>query len=64
MWVHLRMCLTCGHVGCCDHSPNGHATGHFQATGHPLLRSLEPGEVWAWCFADDEFFEELPATPG
>ena len=57
-WVHLRLCLTCGHVGCCDSSKNKHATRHFHATQHPLVKSLEPGEHWAWCYADAEFFEE------
>ena len=52
-WVHLRMCLTCGKVGCCDSSPNRHATAHFHETAHPLIRSAEPGEAWAWCFADE-----------
>jgi MFS family permease len=52
-WVHLRMCLTCGHVGCCDSSRGAHATGHFWATGHPIVRSLEPGETWRWCYVDD-----------
>ncbi len=52
-WVHLRMCLTCGHVGCCDSSPNRHATAHFRATGHPIVRSIEPGESWRWCYADE-----------
>jgi uncharacterized UBP type Zn finger protein len=51
-WVHLRLCLSCGHVGCCDSSPGRHATRHFQATGHPMIRSLEPGESWAWCYVD------------
>jgi hypothetical protein len=49
-WVHLRMCLQCGHVGCCDDSPNRHATGHFHATGHAVIRSAEPGEDWRWCY--------------
>jgi uncharacterized UBP type Zn finger protein len=53
-WVHLRMCLTCGHVGCCDSSPARHATAHYSVTGHPVMRSLEPGEDWRWCFADLE----------
>ncbi|BCS31147.1 hypothetical protein TBR22_A03470 [Luteitalea sp. TBR-22] len=57
-WVHLRLCLVCGHVGCCDSSKNKHATRHFHATQHPLVRSLERGERWAWCYADEEFFEE------
>jgi uncharacterized UBP type Zn finger protein len=50
--VHLRMCLICGHVGCCDSSKNKHATQHFHATGHPLIRSLERGENWMWCYVD------------
>ncbi len=53
-WVHLRMCLTCGHAGCCDHSPNRHATKHYHATGHPIVRSLEEGETWRWCYVDQE----------
>lgn len=53
-WVHLRYCLTCGHVGCCDSSPGKHATRHFQETGHPIIQSLEPGETWRWCFVDQE----------
>ena len=52
-WVHLRQCLTCGHVGCCDSSRRRHATAHFWATGHPIVRSLEPGETWRWCYVDD-----------
>src|SRR5581483_4928556 len=52
-WVHLRLCLTCGHVGCCDSSPNRHATAHFHGTSHPIVRSLEPGEEWAWCYVDE-----------
>jgi uncharacterized UBP type Zn finger protein len=51
-WLHLRICLECGHVGCCDSSPGKHATAHEQSTGHPIIRSLEPGETWSWCFAD------------
>src|ERR1044072_488253 len=54
-WVHLRLCLTCGHVGCCDSSPNRHATKHYHATGHPIVRSVQPGEDWAWCYADEVF---------
>jgi uncharacterized UBP type Zn finger protein len=53
-WAHLRMCLTCGHVGCCDSSPQRHATAHFEATGHPVMRSIEPGETWRWCYVDLE----------
>jgi uncharacterized UBP type Zn finger protein len=52
-WVHLRMCMTCGHMGCCDSSPSKHATKHFHATGHPIMRSMEPGEDWGWCFVDE-----------
>jgi uncharacterized UBP type Zn finger protein len=52
-WVHLRLCQTCGHVGCCDESPNRHATAHFGATMHPVIRSFEPGESWLWCFVDE-----------
>ncbi|WP_103942114.1 ubiquitin carboxyl-terminal hydrolase 14 [Thermomonospora echinospora] len=52
-WVHLRLCLTCGHVGCCDSSPQRHAFKHYQDTGHPVIRSFEPGEHWRWCFADE-----------
>jgi len=52
-WVHLRMCRTCGHAGCCDSSPNKHATKHYHDTNHPIVRSMEPGEDWSWCYADD-----------
>lgn len=58
-WVHLRLCSTCGHVGCCDSSPNKHATRHFHSTNHPIIKSHEPGEDWAYCYADDAFFESL-----
>ena len=51
-WVHLRICLACGHVGCCDSSPNKHASAHFANSDHALIRSLEPGEEWSWCFED------------
>lgn len=51
-WVHLRICLICGHVGCCDQSKNRHATRHFHTTGHPLVQSFEPGEQWVWCYED------------
>jgi K+:H+ antiporter len=51
-WVHLRICLTCGHVGCCDDSPNRHAWAHHARSGHPLIRSIEEGETWGWCFED------------
>ncbi|MEM9950284.1 MAG: UBP-type zinc finger domain-containing protein [Chloroflexota bacterium] len=56
-WVHLRMCLTCGHVGCCDSSPGKHATAHHQETEHPIVRSIEPGETWAWCYVDQVSFQ-------
>jgi uncharacterized UBP type Zn finger protein len=52
-WLHLRICLECGKVGCCDDSPNRHARAHAHASGHPLIRSLEPGEKWSWCFQDE-----------
>lgn len=52
-WVHLRMCRTCGHVGCCDSSPNRHATAHLRESGHPIARSIEPGESWSWCYVDE-----------
>jgi uncharacterized UBP type Zn finger protein len=52
-WVHLRICLECGHVGCCDSSPGKHASQHNAQTGHPIIRSLEPGEIWSWCFPDE-----------
>lgn len=55
-WVHLRMCLTCGKIGCCDSSPNRHARQHAAAEGHPLVRSAEPGEDWSYCFVDDVAF--------
>jgi CPA2 family monovalent cation:H+ antiporter-2 len=51
-WVHLRLCLECGHVGCCDDSKNKHATKHFRVTEHPIIRSIQPGENWKWCFVD------------
>ena len=59
-WVHLRLCLSCGHVGCCDNSPNKHATKHFHQTKHPLIRSFEPGEDWGWCYVDELFIEPAP----
>jgi uncharacterized UBP type Zn finger protein len=58
-WVHLRVCLTCGHVGCCNSSKNKHATAHYHETGHPMVKSLEQGEEWAYCYVDDVFFEHL-----
>ncbi len=56
-WVHLRLCLSCGHVGCCDQSPNRHATAHVQASGHPVIRSFEPDEDWIWCYIDGVYLE-------
>jgi len=56
-WVHLRLCLICGHVGCCDDSKNKHATKHFHATKHPIIQSFEPGEHWRWCYVDELFME-------
>ena len=53
-WVHLRVCLTCGEVRCCDSSPGRHATKHFHASGHPIVTSAEPGETWVWCYAHEE----------
>jgi uncharacterized UBP type Zn finger protein len=52
-WVHLRQCLSCGYVGCCDSSPRQHATGHYGTTEHPVMRSVEPGELWRWCYVDE-----------
>ena len=52
-WVHLRECQTCGHVGCCDSSPRRHASAHFRASGHPVIRSIMPGEYWDWCYLDE-----------
>jgi uncharacterized UBP type Zn finger protein len=60
-WVHLRMCLICGKVGCCDSSKNRHATKHFRATEHPLIRSVERGESWVWCYVDELMAGELAA---
>ena len=59
-WVHLRLCLSCGHVGCCDNSPGKHATKHFRQTQHPIIRSFEPGEDWGWCYVDQLFMEPAP----
>jgi uncharacterized UBP type Zn finger protein len=56
-WVHLRMCMTCGHVGCCDSSPNRHASKHARTSGHPIIRSIEPGEDWLWCYVDEVVLE-------
>lgn len=56
-WVHLRLCTECGHVGCCDSSKNKHATKHFHRTKHPIIRSIEPGESWTWCYVDETMGE-------
>jgi len=56
-WVHLRLCRTCGHVGCCDDSKNRHATKHFHSTRHPIVTSLEPREDWSWCYVDEVAME-------
>jgi uncharacterized UBP type Zn finger protein len=61
-WVHLRLCLTCGHVGCCDSSPNKHATKHFHHDHHPIIRSFEPGEDWGFCYVDQTMFEPAPSA--
>jgi hypothetical protein len=63
-WVHLRLCLTCGHVGCCDSSPNRHATRHFHDTRHPVVRSYEPGEDWAWCYVHEGGVSQIAALRG
>jgi uncharacterized UBP type Zn finger protein len=62
-WVHLRRCVTCGHIGCCDSSPHRHATAHFDSTGHPLMQSFEPGEDWYWCYVDEVIVEDEAADP-
>ena len=61
-WVHLRVCESCGHVGCCDNSPNRHATKHYNATQHPIVKSVEPGEEWGYCYPDDVLYEALPTA--
>lgn len=59
-WLHLRRCTQCGHVGCCDTSPQQHATKHAKMTGHPVIRSFEPGESWFWSYPDEGFYEDGP----
>ena len=61
-WVHLRMCLTCGKIGCCDNSPNKHARAHWEETGHPLIQSVEKNERWAYCFEDEAIMPEPPTN--
>lgn len=63
-WVHLRLCMECGHVGCCDSSPNRHATKHYHSSHHPIVKSFEPGEEWGYCYPDDMFYETLPEPKG
>ena len=63
LWLHLRICLECGHVGCCDDSPNRHATAHYHSNGHPLIHSLQPGEEWSWCY-EDEVAMRIPEVSG
>jgi uncharacterized UBP type Zn finger protein len=58
-WVHLRLCMVCGHVGCCDSSKNKHATKHFHKLKHPVVRSIEPGESWIWCYEDEDIVGEV-----
>jgi uncharacterized UBP type Zn finger protein len=60
-WVHLRMCMVCGKVGCCDSSKNKHATKHFHRSTHPVMRSIEPGEDWIWCYVDEMIVGEVTA---
>jgi hypothetical protein len=62
-WVHLRICRSCGHVGCCDDSPNRHATRHFQATQHPIIEGYDPPEGWGWCYVDKTMVELPDQTP-
>jgi uncharacterized UBP type Zn finger protein len=59
-WNELRVCLSCGHVGCCEDSPQAHALAHFNATGHPMIASFERGETWGWCYVDRRYFDPMP----
>ncbi|MEP6996683.1 MAG: UBP-type zinc finger domain-containing protein [Betaproteobacteria bacterium] len=59
-WNELRLCLTCGHVACCEDSEHMHALKHFNATGHPMIASFEPGETWGWCYVDRRYFDPMP----
>jgi uncharacterized UBP type Zn finger protein len=63
-WVHLRMCQSCGHIGCCDNSIGKHATAHYKATRHPIIRSAEPGEDWSWCYPDEVMMRLGAERPG
>jgi hypothetical protein len=62
-WLHLRRCAECGHIGCCDTSPSQHATAHAKASGHPFIRSFEPGETWYWNYEDDQMYDGPDLTP-
>ena len=62
-WVHLRLCRTCGHVGCCDDSPSRHATAHYHASGHPIIESYDPPEGWGWCYVDEIVVDLPDRTP-
>jgi hypothetical protein len=62
-WVHLRLCRICGHVGCCDDSPNRHATAHYHGTGHPIIEGYDPPEGWGWCYVDETFVDLPDQTP-
>jgi uncharacterized UBP type Zn finger protein len=59
-WNELRVCLSCGHVGCCEDSQHAHALQHFNATGHPMIASFEPGETWGWCYVHRRYFDPMP----
>jgi uncharacterized UBP type Zn finger protein len=61
-WFHLRMCMSCGHIGCCDQSKNRHASAHFRSVAHPIIQSYEPNEDWWWCYVDDIGFR-VPSAP-
>ena len=62
-WNELRVCLSCGHVGCCEDSEHAHAFAHFNATGHPMIASLERGETWGWCYVHRRYFDPMPGMP-
>lgn len=61
-WNELRLCLSCGHVGCCEDSEHTHALKHFNETGHPMIASFEPGETWGWCYVDRRYFDPMPGS--
>lgn len=62
-WRFLRVCLECGHIGCCNDSPGKHATTHFESSGHPVVRSFEPGQNWYWCYVDEQQYEIEGSPP-